>query len=76
MTKKKEQYVLRTSDKGLKSYEGFQWPRRGEVSAPDWDNSPDCGQGLHGALWGEGNGYLFNWTQMLSGRLLRSPKMR
>ena len=53
--------VLRTCDEHLKSYGGFQWPESGEVSAPDWSKKPVCGYGLHGLLWGEGNGRLLNW---------------
>ncbi len=55
--------VLRTCDKNLKSHNGFQWPESGEVSAPDWRKDVECGHGLHGLLWGEGNGELLNWDQ-------------
>jgi len=53
--------VLRTSNKDRISRNGFQWPESGPVEAPDWNQEPICGGGLHGALWGEGNGALFNW---------------
>ena len=53
--------VLRTSNMDRISYGGFQWPESGPVEAPDWNQEPICGGGLHGALWGEGNGALFNW---------------
>ena len=53
--------VLRTSNKDRNSHNGFQWPASGPVEAPDWNQEPICGGGLHGALWGEGNGALFNW---------------
>ena len=53
-------YLLRTCDKDLKSYKGFQWPSSGLVSAPDWDPKPECGNGLHGLLSGEGEGSLLN----------------
>lgn len=52
--------VLRTCDRNLRSYGGFQYPESGPVSAPDWDPRPSCGAGLHGWLWGEGNGGLMN----------------
>lgn len=39
----------------------FVWPREGPVSCDDWDPTPECGHGLHGALRGEGDGRLFNW---------------
>ena len=35
---------------------GFVWPRSGPVRCADWDPEPECGHGLHGFLWGEGNG--------------------
>lgn len=56
-------YVLRTCDSDLTSYYGFQWPETGYVEAPDWDYTPECGGGLHGALWGEGDGSLLDWTE-------------
>jgi len=46
--------VLRTCDASLRSDGGFQWPASGQVTAPD------CG-GLHGFLWGEGDGALADW---------------
>jgi hypothetical protein len=53
--------VLRTCDKDLKAHGNFQWKDKGVVTCPDWDKAPVCGQGLHGLLWGEGNGELLNW---------------
>ena len=32
-----------------------------EVVAPDWNPAPKCGGGLHGLLWGEGDGSLLSW---------------
>ena len=55
--------VLRTSDAQLRSYGGFQWPESGEVSAPDWQPTAQCGHGLHGLLWGEGDGDLLHWEE-------------
>ena len=34
----------------------FQWPTSGHVEAPDWVDDGECGHGLHGLLWGCGNG--------------------
>ena len=34
------------------SYNGFQWPESGSVMAPDWNDRPECGGGLHGWPWG------------------------
>ena len=49
-------YVLRTCNADLTSYNGFRWPASGRVTAPDWKPTIDCGNGLHGLLWGEGHG--------------------
>lgn len=55
--------VLRTADKDRRSYGGFQWPIRGRVRCRDWDAHPVCGAGLHGLLWGEGDGELLDWSE-------------
>ncbi|WP_287496880.1 hypothetical protein [Pandoraea sp. CB10b_02] len=47
--------VIRTSDKNRKAYNGFQWPESGLVECPDWNPRAECGNGLHGILWPEGN---------------------
>lgn len=31
------------------------------IQADDWDPAPKCGGGLHGLLWGEGDGSLLLW---------------
>jgi hypothetical protein len=55
-------YVLRTCRADLTSYDGFfVWPESGPVSCPDWNPRTGCGNGLHGLLWGEGDGSLLNW---------------
>ena len=48
-------YILRCCDKDLRSHGGFQWPGQGLVEAPNWNPKAECGQGLHGWLWGEGD---------------------
>ena len=57
--------VLHVCDPDGLSYGGFQWPESGPVECPPpdpnnpgahWDPKPTCGNGLHGWLWGEGNG--------------------
>jgi hypothetical protein len=55
--------VLRTCDKAMRSYGGFVWPPAGPVACKDFDPIPQCGQGLHGLLWGEGDGSLLNWDK-------------
>jgi hypothetical protein len=55
-------YMLRTcrveEDGTLRSSGGFEWPRNGYVAAADWDPDPASWGGLHGLLWGEGDGRL------------------
>jgi hypothetical protein len=44
----------------MQGHGGFQWPESGRVECSDWDPEPRCGGGLHGLLWGEGNGELLS----------------
>ena len=54
--------MLRTCAADFTSRGGFQWPQvGGVVEAPDWNPESECGDGLHGALWGEGDGSLLLW---------------
>lgn len=58
--------VLRTSNAdGTSRHDPrFHWNPPGEITeAPDWDPTPECGNGLHGALKGQGWGDLFNWEE-------------
>ena len=54
--------ILRTCKADLTSHGGFQWPESGEVVAPDWSPSEECGSGLHGLLWGAGDAGLLDWS--------------
>ena len=47
--------VLRTCDCNMQAHGGFVWPESGLVECPDWDPKPECGNGLHGLLWGNGD---------------------
>jgi hypothetical protein len=47
--------VLRTAAADGSSYDGFRWPESGPVEAPDWAPVAECGRGLHGWLWGQGD---------------------
>src|SRR4030067_340874 len=53
--------ILRTCNAEMTSHRGFIWPEAGPVEDPDWKQTPNCGYGLHGLLFGEGNGSLLNW---------------
>jgi hypothetical protein len=54
---KDEILVLRSNKSDMTSYNGFKWPLRGPVEAPDWKNTDKCGNGLHGLPWGVGGNY-------------------
>ena len=47
--------MLRTCAADMTSRGGFRWPERGFVFAPDWSAGAECGGGLHGCAWGEGD---------------------
>src|SRR6202142_3290693 len=54
--------VLRTCGANMTSKNGFKWPEKGAVKCHDWLPEPKCGNGLHGFLWGEGDGELAKWS--------------
>jgi hypothetical protein len=40
----------------MTSQNGFVWPQVGEIAtAEDWKDTPECGNGLHGWLYGQGD---------------------
>jgi hypothetical protein len=48
--------VLRTCRDDMTSTNNFKWPQVGEVAtAPDWKQEAECGNGLHGWLYGQGD---------------------
>ncbi|AZD84981.1 Phage flagellar hook-length control protein fliK [Pseudomonas chlororaphis subsp. aureofaciens] len=49
--------VLRTCHADLTSHGRFQWPNEvgAVVAAPDWRRDDECGHGLHGWLFGQGD---------------------
>jgi hypothetical protein len=55
--------VLRTCKADMTSHGGFRWPESGPVECPDFQPTAECGHGLHGLLWGEGDGGLIDWTE-------------
>jgi hypothetical protein len=61
--KKGEALMLRTCNADGTSYGGFRWPRSGPVTCSDWNPEAKCGNGLHGLLWGEGDGSALNWSE-------------
>jgi hypothetical protein len=61
----KEMLFLRTCKPGGISHSGFVWPLTvgATVTAPDWDPSPKCGNGLHGLKDGQGDARLMGWSE-------------
>jgi hypothetical protein len=55
--------VLRTCKADMTSFAGFSWPRKGEVTCTDWKPSDQCGNGLHGILWGAGDSSLLDFSE-------------
>ena len=54
--------MMRTCASDMTSDHGtFTWPESGPVEAPDWNPQAECGQGLHGLLWGAGSARLLDW---------------
>ena len=53
--------ALKSVRSDMTAYNRFLWPKEGYVEAPDWRNVPECGYGLHGLAWGEGDFSLLNW---------------
>ena len=51
--------VIRTCNADMSSAhdKSFVWPKSGPVEVADWDPNPaiDCGRGLHGLMWGNGD---------------------
>ena len=48
-------YVMRCTPARMVTTNGFRWPESGPVECPDWSPRAECGNGLHGWLWGEGD---------------------
>jgi hypothetical protein len=42
----------------IAAHNDFQWPEFGICEAPDWLQTNECGNGLHGWLWGAGDSNL------------------
>ena len=47
--------ILRSVNKDMTAYGGFVWPKAGQVEAPDWEPTAECGHGLHGLRSGDNN---------------------
>ena len=56
--KENEVLVLRSCNADMTSHGGFVWPKSGYVEAPDWEETNQCGNGLHGLSMGCGDASL------------------
>lgn len=65
--------ALRTCKADGTSQRGFIWPDAGPVEAADWADDGECGRGLHGWLWGEGNGAFADWSGDARWLVVRVP---
>ena len=58
--------VLRVCRPDFTSHGGFKWPEEvgATVTAPDWEDNQECGSGLHGWLYGQGDhACVSHWKQ-------------
>lgn len=55
--------ILKTVSAEMRAHNGFVWPKSGRVTAPDWNDRPECGGGLHGLPMGVGDGELLDWSE-------------
>jgi len=62
--------VLKCVQADMTTRNGFLWPTSGPVEAPDWNSINDCGNGLHGWLWGEGDPDACVWHRSPAARWL------
>ena len=69
--KKGEALMLRTCASDGTSYGGFKWPKKGAVKCDDWQPVAECGHGLHGLLWGQGDGSLLDWSEAAAWLVVR-----
>jgi hypothetical protein len=53
----------------------FKWPESGRAECPDWNPKPECGNGLHGLLWGIGDWSLSHLSDPTAKWLVVEVKM-
>ena len=65
MSARKKVLILKTVAADGTSHGSFKWPlnRGAKVKPAKWSPDRECGNGLHGFLWGEGNGELASWDK-------------
>ena len=55
--------ILRGTRRDM-THRSFVWPKSGPVECPDWSPTTECGGGLHGFLWGEGEYALLHQNEL------------
>ena len=60
-SKMNKSIVLRICKADMTTYNGFIWPTKGYVEAPDWDDTEECGHGLHGWFEAQGDASYSNY---------------
>jgi hypothetical protein len=68
--------ILRTCKPDGTSHNGFRWTLEvgAEVSCSDWSPKPECGNGLHGLLWGRGDWSLLSRAHDAVYLVVSAPK--
>ena len=61
MSKMNKSIVLRICKADMTTYNGFIWPTKGYVEAPDWEATQECGNGLHGWFEAQGDASYSNY---------------
>ena len=74
IVKKEHVLCMKTVNKDMTAYNGFVWPKKGIVTCPDWKPTKQCGNGLHAALMGCGDGSRFKWEPDAVWIILSVPK--
>jgi len=66
-------WVMKSVNKDMSSSHNpeFKYPESGIVEAEDWMDTLECGNGLHGFLWGEGDGELADYSSASRWLLIR-----
>lgn len=68
-------FLLRSCSSDFTSFDGFQWPSTvGAECRPEaWNPEPECGDGLHGFVNGEGDAYLADWSDSAQWLVFSAP---
>ena len=65
--------VIRTCNADMTSKHGFKYPESGPVECPDWNDTPQCGNGLHGCTEISDDWGLFDWDISAKALIIKVP---